>query len=611
MSVSYPSPGAIIAEVPRASFLGASFVYNFFTVDESQNEDGSAPSQYLQRPAEFFASPQVVNIEARIPRFVRLLFKPAQDVESQFLPPVNDGRLISDNFSKIVPVEKFVEDGYFGVSFEPTQFDDKIYHYVSSSAATLHSSPSLLHSLGDTSLHLAVRRLFETLPSSSPVPTSFLEMALVNFKKEGALAAPNSSELSSLRMQLDSRFAFPIAMTAASDPYTTFGEDIQTLLQALVPVKQTAVAKSNATRILANEYDPPTPSIDVTFGDESTLQKQQSARIVGYVIDKWEQTPSGLIQKDPIIIERSSLTQFDDIHVKFGSQYAYSARTIARIQYVSLFEVTPGNVTPALVTVLISSKPTARKFVTTVEYVAPPPPRDLDFRWDYVRSKLTLFWSLPVNTQRDIKKIQIFRRPDLDSPFELISLYDFDDSYVKYPDPENENVPSEIVTNLDTHLGFYVDESFARGSSFVYTLATVDAHGLTSPYAQQYRITFDKITNSLKRELIASSGAPKQHPNYTLIADLFQETIVENKDAVSIAFSPDCYSYVTEGGARVDLVDPDNSFFMQVLNVDNQKQRSVRFNVVDMRSQIMLDAAKHDLGSTVSRFRSHSRLLAN
>ena len=71
---------------------------------------------------------------------------------------------------------------------------------------------------------------------------------------------------------------------------------------------------------------------------------------------------------------------------------------------------------------------------------------------------MNMMWSFPPNSQRDVKRFQVFKRTTVDEPFELLIEYDFDDSEV--PEPRTETPKSSSVIFLKDPLTYYVDDEF-------------------------------------------------------------------------------------------------------------------------------------------------------
>lgn len=608
MSTSLPSKQTVVVDVPEVrDFRPPQFTYNFFTTDETHNETGDPPETLLKRPVAFFDDGS--NVPAyvkRLPRYVTVTINPVvleTDPDYALRSP-NDVGLIRNNIDKIVSEEHFTNGGFTGVNFEPVDFDVKIYHLVSGTANKVVISP--------TALALAPGGITResTLKASTAatdVPPGFLANALANPNIEGDISrahVPDPHEGLSLRVQFDSKIAASAVATSLFDPLSTYNEDIRTLWESLRPVQTKSIAQAKADTLHHKEFDPKIQYLDVQLGDESLFTDVTPTRIIGYVIDKWETQADGTFRTvlPQIVVENPKATTFVDFSIKYGTEYAYAIRTIAEVKYLMQVEHDDGTSETGLVTLLVSSRPTPKQYVKTFESVPPPPPADLDFVWDYENHTMSLLWSLPVNTQQDIKKFQVFRRATVDEPFELIRLFDFDDSDFIYPDPENDRVTDTRRVRLEpgSPVTFYTDDDFTRSSAFIYAVASVDAHGLTSGYSQQYQVSYDRFHNKLVKRLLSPSGAPKPYPNFFLLFDTFDDVITGSmKQNVNLYFTPDALSLVDRTGHGKATVQTDRTsgyYYLQVINTDVQKLRTVRIDVEDRRPKVDPRALDHFLG---------------
>jgi hypothetical protein len=211
-------------------------------------------------------------------------------------------------------------------------------------------------------------------------------------------------------------------------------------------------------------------------------------------------------------------------------------------------------------------------------------------------------WSLPCpNTQRDVKKFQVFRRRPrratgpagnttrtftaIEGPFELIKEFDFDDSIVR---TANTETPSPIlVERVNDVVGNYLDLDFNRDSSAIYAVCAVDAHSLSSNYSVQFEVSFDRFKNRIVKKLISQSGAPKSYPNLYLNEDAFQDTIRDSGHSrVRIFFDPEVLALKDADGNDLRLiatVDEGAEYRIQLINTDLQDQEVVEISVEDLR----------------------------
>jgi len=326
--------------------------------------------------------------------------------------------------------------------------------------------------------------------------------------------------------------------------------------------------------------------------DESTF------KIIGYVIDKVEVFSDGTVNRfSPIVINGGKKNSYIDFQIRYGAVYFYSIRSIMDVTYNAIDNK---NYNFIRVGSFVASKDTTVE-VQTIEHIAPPPPADFKLTWDYdrfnqntvifdhennrpfpntgTRGSLMLSWSFPVNSQMDIKKFQIFRRKTVNDPFEIIKQYDFDDSFLKFESLEN-NINEKVVSKHEEPMLYFFDDDFYQNSEYIYALASIDAHGLTSNYSEQFKIVFNKFNNKIEKTLISIAGAPKPYPNLYLEKDLFVDTFkTSNKNKMHVYLQPDCIKTNNEPilfqryGENKEY--NRQKYVINIINTDVQKSKQV------------------------------------
>jgi hypothetical protein len=304
---------------------------------------------------------------------------------------------------------------------------------------------------------------------------------------------------------------------------------------------------------------------------------------IGYIIEKREVKSDGTVESySPICIENAFVGTTYDGQIRYGSIYYYRIRAAYLVEVRATDENTKQNL---LVSFLVGSKFSAEKKIVTVENVPPPPPADFNLAWDYGEKALRCTWNLPTNPQQDIKYIQLFRRKSIADPFQLIKMWDFNDTHTRvnlseYPLPE-------LVERTPNFVGIYLDHEFGKDSNYIYAVASVDAHGLCSNYSLQFQVGFDKFENRLIKKLVSISGAPKQYPNAYLNADTFVDTIKDSGHRnIQIVFNPDHLNLFTSQGSDLKFLKTsrvDGKYRFQMINVDLQAQQSIDITLQDSR----------------------------
>jgi hypothetical protein len=638
MTVSLPTKEIYSLDVPEVTKFTAEFKYNFFVPDEAVSDTAGVPSKFLERPTDQIDSNFIQQSVTRVPRIVFFKFKTSiisnvgnvvTDVsqrENNTSSGVQYGSLISDNLNKIVSEENFSSENFISVNYNDGQIDDKMYSLVSGSY--------LVHTLNDknnsdVSEYKASQKL-SSLTSKSIKP-NFLSRAMTNNTKNSGIRFHKNNgnrifdeyyrrlKLVTTNTQINARFLRAITNRTANDPSSTFSSDV-------VQINNEAnKLKIPSSHISDDDYKTFVPYVDVKTSKFSTQADQRGAEIVGYIVDKFEMLKNGTLKTHkPIVIENPKVCVSADLSIKYDATYIYAIRAIA-VFNVPAIDHNTGAV--ATLKILVSSKPSNKVYVNTVEMIAPPPPCDVNFTWDYDRinpltaqidqatgqpipntgyaGSLLIHWSFPPNSQRDIKKFQVFRRKSIDEPFELIKTYDFDDSVSRFSD--NEFPDSSVVEYLRTPCTFLYDDDFLVGeqlninpyaassnpgsSTYIYSIVSIDAHGLTSNYSAQFEIWFDQFKNRLIKKLVSHSGAPKAYPNLYLENDLFIDTIKmsgQHSKKMKLYFNPEFYHY-TDNQGRMSSAFKTNqtggSYKLQFINLDNQKSQLINISIEDQISK--------------------------
>lgn len=335
----------------------------------------------------------------------------------------------------------------------------------------------------------------------------------------------------------------------------------------------------------------------------------------GYLIEKYELLPNeGIVYIGKILIQNPEKNFFVDNDVAYGRSYFYKIRTVCEIDTIVS---TDNTVDPSLnqvmiATILVGSEGKS-KSILCVENKPPPPPTGIRATFDFVRLIPRISWQFPINKQRDIKRFQIFKRLSVESPFTLLAEYDFDDSEIRTPPNEIAN-PQNIYFMRSPRLSF-VDETHNEGEKPIYTVACVDAHGLSSNYGPQVRVERDRYTNRVTRKIISGPNAPKPYPNLLLNNDAFLDAIkVSNYKNIKLFLDPEYYQVFkhTLGETSNDVmsdakmlqaqaeqnsvsvetyernlnflaIDPNKfTYKLQIINVDNQKDQIVNIKIGDI-----------------------------
>jgi hypothetical protein len=589
MAESLPSKRFALVDVPEVTGFKAKFVYNFFVPDERENDSGlEAPEFIRARPASNFDSVFIDSINFRrfTSRFVEFDWETKADIgrtRNKSQPS------IKDNFKKIHNEQTFTTDDYTNMLFQDTGQDQKLSFLIKRALEEIRDrqNPKKDESPLDIVRYLNHR-------TDRNVGPRFLAESFLKIKREGAtfldkdrreiVAEDLLSEISSVRVraQLNNKVIEKLLKTTSQSTLNIFDDETDSMLKQAREIQEQAISQKNSSILDGSDYDfEILDFIGVRTIDPSVFDS--TAQVIGYVIDKEEHIPeSGPIAHEPIVVESAFANKTIDIKIRYGSTYSYSIRAIAVIE-IQVEDTDSDDILG--ISFLVSSKPSEKQVVTTEEFVPPPVPADFNISFDFQADAPRLMWNFPVNTQRDVKQFQIFRRLSISDPFELIKQFDFDDSTV-LSEPR-ETPDEELVELLDSPKNFYLDKEFTRDSVFIYAVCAIDAHGFSSNYSTQFEISFDRFRNRLVKTVISLSEAPKAYPNAFLLRDTFVDTIRDSgHKKVKVIFNPEFLQVLDskDNDLRVLKSDNDSKYRLQLINTDLQEQQVVDITLKDRRT---------------------------
>lgn len=591
-SLSYPSRIITLVDVPEVENFTAKFEYNFFTKDEATNDTNA-------REAAVSSEGELNDLLGRLPRFVKFEFTPPSLQKcspdgtglrsSRRETPLGDpaSLLTSENIPLIQSEESFSNLDFVSLDFQDNGIDGKLYQAVSGSAflrgittQNQIDSAKTLNSL--TSKNISGNFLLDSLNKPEATGITFVD-SKTGIEKKGRPSLGGLEKIS-FKAQINNKVVGTIVKSVVDDKLNLYVDEFESILGTAQSLQDLARAKSSPSLIEAVELDSgfipikTEPGDPLAFGHESRF-----TQVVGYIIDKQEFVNNELVDKASIIITGATPVAAIDTQVRYGATYNYSIKTIVAVKLPSIN--TAGDY--VLATGLIQSRTSPQVTVECTENIAPPPPADFKLDWDYDKQKLRLMWSFPVNSQRDIKYFQIFKRTSLLSPFVLQAEYDFNDSNT-LPD-RAEVIPAALVEEMiDNPRTFYVDEEFTKDTTAIYAVCCVDARGLSSNYSIQFGVTFNRFSNKIEPVLISNSGAPKAFPNMLLRENVFIDTIkTSGFNRMSVYFDPEYLELFDEEGEDLGLIDgndPNASYKIQLINTDLQKSQIATIKINDLRT---------------------------
>lgn len=619
MSVSLPSKEVIIIDVPEIRNFQAKFQYNFHVPEEGVDKyDNSAYRFVVKKPTDQFDAKYIDYLNSRVPRFVRLSWTPAilfsqnTELSTEQLKrdmcsrgndlPVN---YIKNNLSKVLNEDAFSAGGFTSVNLNDQSIDSKLFNMISGTAVFLNENKPKYEAQTNKKLARETNAI-----TSQEVQYDFLSKFLVQPSEDNVFFYENETNrirnesVNKLKnvyinVQINNKFINKMVNNAIVNPFSTYSSDYVSLHQVSKTIQQNAIARTQ-TDMINDDYKTKIDYVSLDVLKSSTSTVTSNARIVGYIIDRVEILQNGSYNElEPIVIENPYVSTSIDYKVKYYATYQYSVRSVAEFTVPAIVDETNELVVAKM---LVSSRPSNPIRINCHENVPPPWPTDFNQHWDFVSKKLVLTWSFPPNSQRDIKKFQVFRRSSITEPFQLIREFDFDDSTVRAINNEMPN-PSVVVRYVDDEKReiieprlIFLDDDFTKDSKYIYALCSVDAHCLTSNYSEQVEVTFDRFKNKLNKKRISNGGSPKAYPNLRLLTETFVDLVLDkNHKSVKIAFTPEHLSVTDSKNRDLGLLAVTKNvgkYKFQFINLDLQKEQMLELTIDDLRTPDMLKSSR-------------------
>ena len=604
MNTTLPSRFIYSVDVPEVSELESKFVYNFYVSNESVLDkdilsDETVSSEniaqsVISKPRSEFTDTELSANRSKLPRYVKITFIPPQPEKVQYATEQQSAVLIQ-HFDKLVKEEDFSSSFFSSLVFD----NDKLEKQTNVVLNGAKKYSGVRENIGteDSTIRQTISQQ-DLKENTIYVNGKGKEISNEYFQKFNKLFT---------YVQVNNALLHDIVVNSAGDPLTLNSEKFKNYVSASKDYK----GVFNDYSITDSEFETSINYYKVVKKTNNTAPPK--ALLVGYVIDKIELYPDGTKKIfDPIIVPNSKASSYVDFDVRYGTTYIYEVRSVVDVTYAAVDNQTYGIYS---INSLISSKP-KRTFTETTENIAPPPPAELRFVWDYdkinpltmeydsvtnspypntgVFGCLMLTWSFPNNPQRDIKKFQVFRRKSVEEPFELLQVYDFDDAVFKYPSFE-DSIREEVVEYMYDPKRSYYDFDFMKNSEFIYCVAAIDAHGLSSNYSEQFLVKFDAYSNKIVTKLVSFPGSPKQYPNMYLATDLFVDTIkTSGMNKMHLYLDPQCYTVIRNSSTHEDVLGTDKNstnYTVNFINVENQQSSQVSIQILDKKPTIILQSS--------------------
>ena len=542
------------------------------------------------------------NFSLRVPRYIELKWIPPQISTSNF---VLSQHSVKENLNNIIAEEDFANSKYVSCTFNNANSVQYAYLDIlgnsqdnsSTSQATIIDNfvSSLLKNYAETEEESNVqslrKQLIDAITSIEKVadkPDKTLGYKFYDSNNQKIVANSGFEEIiglnsSILNSQINSIVLPDIFVSASLSKETikNFNEKYQ--FNSLGGSNDPTLAPVE----VAEEIDP---------GNLDLSNYAKTSSLIAYIIERYESKNNSFKKTKTIVVENASTTTAIDATIKYGTNYYYSIRTIAKISMHSIDS--NGDLKKCIY--YVASRPVTTQIICD-EDVAPPPPNDLYFNWNYSANNLNISWTMPFNHQRDIKQFQVFRRKSIYEPFELLQQICFDFSSLKHTTGESidgnrldmSKDEKFFVSYKNAPFMSFVDEEFKidsdslTSSKYIYAIASIDAHGYISNYSAQFEISFDFFKNKIVKKYISEAGAPRPYPNLLLNSDLFKDVIdVSGLSSVKmkVYFMPEYFKLQRNNGVTEKMVatQQDQCYYkLQFINTQNQKSDSLKISIDD------------------------------
>jgi len=600
-----PSNPVFSLNIPEVKEINSFFTYNFYVNDEGTQENSGVPDFIKKKSGELNSNDaETLDFTLRVPRYVTIKWTPAP---SGYYDPYDDRKTFSikKNIEKIITEDEFTSSKFINYTFSNVDRIQDAYNDINNdgnpefgnSQATVIDQyvNYLLKDFNDsndnTKIEKTKKSIIQAVENIEKIADRPKKSLGINFYDERGNVINNTSGFDQLVSGPEAFLRTQINCLVIPDLFDNV------YLQKDTIKELNNYYKYSKNRQELNVNDAIVKAVEISKVKEDPNKISTEKTIIGYLIDRFEKTSEGFVKNKSYTIENPSITNFIDVFVKYGTTYYYSIRSIARIKTQG-FDEEEQEVRD--ITYLVSSKPIITS-VETVENVPPPEPVDVNFVWDYKKSKLKIVWGMPVNSQRDIKQFQVFRRSSINEPFELIKQKNFDFSTKKYTtgekiDGNKQDMTQEEMSFVDLEYSpsmSHVDEDFTvdiemlMTSKYIYSVGSIDAHGMVSNYSSQFEVSFDFFKNKITKNLISVAGAPKPYPNMKLNIDLFKDTIKTSGEAsmkMKVYFMPE-YFKIKYSSGRIEKMlstSSENGYYkMQFINLQNQKSDSMDIVIDD------------------------------
>lgn len=594
---SYLSRPTLLSDLPEVSNVVTEFIYNYFKSDEriteAQTGDTQGPAEGIFTFTGLLGSQQEIlsNMTGQAnsdlykfygknsiyPRFVKVTFSPPSGPQAKNLQP-NDKIRLRNQLSTIQRENAASVFSRYAIEITDTAEDGSFYK-ISRYAA--NNSIDIISQLGGANNTEPGNEFNRPFLNSL---NSVIQAEGYNFVKDDRVSSnPATSAIKGIQNSFSilPQVAQDILDGSLQSMKNVYMDEIQYLIDSARRVQENAKA-SEPYKVRTTDFDAELPDFSIRTPGGG-LQNY----LVGYIIQKFSINEDGTVKIYPeILIDSPDKRTFIDVDICYGRRYRYRVLGLFLSEFEAIID-TDGQRQNKVIGTLFTSQGTDA-LVDCFDKVAPPPPVDLKFKYRADESGLTIMWNFPVNLQNDIAKFQVFRRRSVLDPFELIKEYNFDSSIEPTYSPEFAS--NNLVQKVNLPVTIHRDTTFTKDSKFIYAVASVDAHGLTSNYSVQLEVSYDRYRNKLNTRLISPSDAPKPYPNIFINNDTFVDAMrMSGYTKLNIYFDPEYVKVTAIDGETSTVTDlnhilfnaegTNNLYKLMVTNTDFQESRTLDIKI--------------------------------
>lgn len=277
----------------------------------------------------------------------------------------------------------------------------------------------------------------------------------------------------------------------------------------------------------------------------------------------------------------SATIKIEDEAIRYGQTYRYACFN------VYLYTTVCPEDRFKLKHFLLCDHPYLSNDIVCKEFDAPPEPVGITAQYNLSDRKMLLSWESPTNYEGDVTGYQILKRLSFEEPFKVVKQLEGHSTTDLYEEKESLMLEDITYTPGKT-VKHYFDYDFDENKMCIYTIRSIDAHGLKSNYGEQIAVYYDYMRNKLITSLVSESGANISYPNEKLLnKSFFHEKIADYIDNLPIVYKPKKINlYLTPDFAYINIDSNKYKVFSEeyqftITSLNDFAYRSDKFSIVN------------------------------